>query len=494
MHLHSVKLTFAAWLCCLPALVPAQQVAIGSYPIPQTNPYGQGAITTSSDGSLWVPCSGSICALTLSAELTVFPLPPGDFANGLVQGPDGAFWFTETNQSVIGRMTSHGVISYYQVPTPDSDPSQIVVGSDGALWFTEPFVDKIGRITTSGTITEFALSFSDGYPGGITSGPDGALWFCEYPDGIGRMTTSGSYTRYSLPNPNATPGFIVTGPDGALWFTEIFGNSIGRITTSGSVTEYPVPTPNSQPNGIALGTDGALWFTEFIGNQIGRITTAGIVTEYPVPSVPQQPAYPNTITTGADGSLWFDAFGKVGQVVFPTATITVTPESASYHTELTFTGGGFAPNETIRIWESGLGSSILVRGMADASGNFTATGRAPSSVYGPRLFLGKGATSYKLGAASFNATPRLVISPSEGPAGSTALAAGYGFGSLEEVKIYWDNPRQYLGSVTADINGSFSGTTGLTFDVPATAPLGSNTVGALGQTTKAKGRGGFDVE
>ena len=308
------------------------------------------------------------------------------------------------------------------------------------------------------------------------------------------MTISGSYTRYTVPSPNATPGSIVAGPDGALWFTELFGNSIGRITTNGIVTEYPVPTLNSEPNGIAAGTDGALWFTEFTGNQIGRITTAGVVTEYPVPSVPQQPDYPNTITTGADGSLWFDGYGKVGQVVFPTATMTVTPESASYHTELTFTGSGFAPNETIRIWESGLGSSILVRGTADASGNFTATARAPSSVYGPRLFLGKGAASYRLGAAGFNATPRLVISPSEGSAGSTALAAGYGFGSLEQVKIYWDNPKQYLGTVTADLDGSFSGTKGLAFTVPAGVAPGSNTVGALGQTTQAKGRGGFNVE
>lgn len=487
-------MAFTASLYFLPALVPAQQVAIGSYPIPQTNPYGQGSIATSSDGSLWVPCSGSICVLTLSAELTVFPLPAGNFGGGIVQGPDGAFWFTESNQNLIGRMTSRGVVTYYRVPTPDSTPAQIVVGSDGALWFTEEFACKIGRITTSGAISEFALTFSDGYPGGLTSGPDGALWFCQYPDGIGRMTTTGSYTRYPVPNPDASPGNIVTGPDGALWFTEVFGNSIGRITTGGVVTEYPVPTLNSQPNGIAVGPDGALWFTEFTGNRIGRITTDGVVAEYPVPSVSQQLDFPNAITTGADGSLWFDAYGKVGQVVFPTATMTVTPESASYHTELTFTGTGFAPNETIRIWESGLGSSILVRGTADASGDFIATARAPSSVYGPRLFLGKGAASDKLGAASFNATPRLVIGPSGGSAGSTALAAGYGFGSLEEVKIYWDNPKQYLGSVTTDLNGSFSGTTGLTFTVPAAAPPGSNTVGAQGQTSRAKGRGGFDVE
>jgi virginiamycin B lyase len=488
-------LSLAVALCGLHALLPAQQVAIANYPVPPTNPYGQGTITPSTDGSLWAPCAGSICILTLSAELTVLPLAKGNYPSGMVQGPaDGDFWFTEPNQNLIGRITQQRVVSYYPVPTANSTPSQIVVGSDGALWFTEFTATKIGRITTSGVITEFPLTFSDGYPGGITLGPDGALWFCEWPDGIGRMTTSGAYTRFSIPNPNAAPGNIVTGPDGALWFTEISGDSIGRITTAGAVTEYPVPTLNSEPNGIAAAADGALWFTEFAGNKVGRITTSGVVSEYPVPSVLDQPVYPNTIATGEDGSLWFNTYLNVGQVVFPTAAMTVTPDSASFHTELTFSGSGFAANEEVRILETGLGSTVLVRGTADASGSFTTTVRAPSSVYGPRLFFGKGVQSAKMAAAAFNSTPRLAISPSAGPAGSTATAAGYGFGSLETVKVYWANPKKYLGSVTTDVNGSFTGLDGLTFTVPATAPSGSTTVGAVGQTSKAKGRGAFDVQ
>jgi len=52
-----------------------------------------------------------------------------------------------------------------------------VVGPDKALWFTEFIAGKIGRITTTGTITEYNIPTPDSTPRGITAGPDGALWF-----------------------------------------------------------------------------------------------------------------------------------------------------------------------------------------------------------------------------------------------------------------------------------------------------------------------------
>ena len=45
----------------------------------------------------------------------------------------------------------------YPVPTSESAPTDIVAGPDGALWFTEQRAKKIGRITTSGQFTEYQL-------------------------------------------------------------------------------------------------------------------------------------------------------------------------------------------------------------------------------------------------------------------------------------------------------------------------------------------------
>ena len=69
-----------------------------------------------------------------------------------------------------------------------------------------------------------------------------------------------------------------------------------------------------------------------------------------------------------------------------------------------------------------------------------------------------------------------------------------GFGPFEAVEIYWNNPRTLVGTVRANVYGTFSGSAALTFTVPAGAPLGVNRVFGRGQTTIAIGGGSFTVE
>ena len=148
----------------------------------------------------------------------------------------------------------------------------------------------------------------------------------------------------------------------------------------------PPPVDGSILSGITAGPDGALWFTESYGNKIGRITTSGAITEYPVPTAGSGPY---GITAGPDGALWFadEGANRIGEVLFLTATLTVSPASGGYKTNLSFTGSGFAPNETVQIYVRGVGSAVLASGTADSSGSVSASAQAPQSPYGPRLFL-----------------------------------------------------------------------------------------------------------
>jgi virginiamycin B lyase len=238
-------------------------------------------------------------------------------------GPDGALWFVEYSVHKIGRLTTDGHFAEYVIP---SNPTKlqlqsITSGPDHALWFTETPTEGgqgitdsgvIGRITTGGHVTEFQLTTPNSQPVGITPGPDGALWFADCAGNeIGRITTGGQITEYALPlwqsNGGAVsncPERITSGPDGALWFTERNSNKIGRITTDGHLSAYDIPTRGSGVQDITSGPDGALWFTEsLLGRQIGRITTAGVITEYPLPD--QETDVPGSIVSGPDGALWF---------------------------------------------------------------------------------------------------------------------------------------------------------------------------------------------
>src|SRR5436309_1017470 len=100
---------------------------------------------------------------------------------------------------LVAPAAASALVTETPIPTSFSRPQSIAAGPDGALWFTEFGGDKIGRITTAGAITEFQLT-AGSQPDGIAAGPDGALWFTEFgTDRIGRITTGGAITETATP-------------------------------------------------------------------------------------------------------------------------------------------------------------------------------------------------------------------------------------------------------------------------------------------------------
>jgi streptogramin lyase len=483
------------WLLGLSAIVMAQEVAVSrGYRVPNANFYLY-AITPGPDGALWFTeyNTNQIGRITTAGAITEYAIPTVNAGPyGITAGPDGALWFTEITSGTIGRITTAGVITEYPLPDFLPEPSSITSGPDGALWFISNGCN-IGRITTTGVTTEPYGTECGSGPNAITAGPDGALWFTDYGyNEIKRITTAGAVTFYPIPTANSLPNAITAGPDGALWFTEELGGKIGRITTSGVITEYPLPTPGSQPAAITAGPDGALWFNGGVEG-IGRITTAGVITSYPGPA---SASLATAITTGPDGELWLtdSEANRISEVFFLTGTLSVTPTSGGYGDSIGFTGSGFAPHETVLIYRSGVGSAILAKGTADASGSFTAEAQVPQSAVGSRLFVAKGQTSGELGAANFSILPRLMLQPASGAAGSTVTAWGTGFRPMEKLWITWADPNTLLGATSADVDGTFDASAAATFTVPSGAPPGTNKVSAGGNLVIVKASASFTVQ
>jgi virginiamycin B lyase len=271
--------------------------------------------------------------------------------DGIVAGPDGALWFTDEGNGVVGRMTTSGSYTLQQVVSP-APSSGITVGPDKRLWFT--LSSGVARMTTSGKVKVF--SDPQGlFPQGITTGPDGALWYALSDGTVGRITTKGKLTHLTAAPDNAQLKGIVTGPDGnlwitqdmvnrsqlsnqvirltpkgvataftvglgptwicvgldkALWFTERGADAIGRLTTAGKYSEFPAGYDYGDPSGIALGPDRAVWFSDYIGHfGIGRITMKGKMRFFSVPSVEGEF---RQITPGPDGAMWFSSYLNPG--------------------------------------------------------------------------------------------------------------------------------------------------------------------------------------
>lgn len=265
-------------------------------------------ITSGPDGALWFTDSGNalIGRITKRGKYTL-QMPAGaEVSDGIVAGPDKNLWFT-TNESNprIGRITTAGKLTLFS-DTGGSYPQGITVGPDGALWIAESN-GTVGRMTTQGAVTHFTVAAGNAQLEGIVSGPDGRLWVTQYVVGgsrfsnkVIRVATNGKHRAFTV---GYGPKFICVGPDKALWFAESSANAIGRITTAGAFEDFPTGYKYAAPSGIATGPDGALWFTDYSGRGVvGRMTTKGRFTFYKVPgSFPEL----DEITPGPDARMWF---------------------------------------------------------------------------------------------------------------------------------------------------------------------------------------------
>jgi streptogramin lyase len=213
------------------------------------------------------PSIGSIDAAT--NQIVTFALPnPNSLPGVIAVGPDAALWFidygtdaaTGTNpQPSIGTITTSGSIKEYPLTNGHTLNAQsfITAGPDGALWFTTSD-GYIGRITTAGSLTYYQIPVPGGSTStvgqGIVTGPDSAIWLAQESTDASTAQTSGQIGRFTpatgvfqqFPIPTQSGGqspnplAIVVGPDNGLWFTDYATNSLGAIQPPFHVTcSYP---------------------------------------------------------------------------------------------------------------------------------------------------------------------------------------------------------------------------------------------------------------
>jgi len=271
------------------------------------------------------PGTDEIGRATADGAVTQVAAPGGP--TWLAFGPDGALWYSATEDGAIGRIGRTHTVTEFRAGLPAaSAPAQIVSGPDGALWFADDGTDAIGRITTSGTVTEYPLAPGSG-PLGIVPAP-GGLWFTESRRGaVGFITPAGHVTQLVSLGRYSAPAGIAYGPAAKLWVVEsaadlvaevqltgTFMNSGGKVVKAPAVLRTVSLPSLAGPFGIAVGPDGNLWVTELDGGRIARVSPSGALTEFgPRGAVtgvkagvpPHALAGPEGIVAGPGGALWF---------------------------------------------------------------------------------------------------------------------------------------------------------------------------------------------
>src|SRR6476646_8339988 len=102
----------------------------------------------------------SLASFATAPSITEYQIPRDKaFPHDPAVGPDGIVWYTDQNNSFIGRLDpAAGTITDVPTPTPESGPHGIVVAPDGMVWYTAQRSGLIGRVDPhSMQITEFKL-------------------------------------------------------------------------------------------------------------------------------------------------------------------------------------------------------------------------------------------------------------------------------------------------------------------------------------------------
>ena len=319
-------------------------------------------ITAGPDGNMWVAEQGAnnIDRITMDGVVTRFPMSDGGLGApaGIVTGPDGNLWFAATNG--VGMITTDGVVTSYPFIDPDPDLGSsaydIAVGHDGNLWVVEQNANRIARVTTDGVITEFEVPTPGSRPTSITRGFDGNMWFTSLDSGrVGKITPDGVITEYTLPSQLSTPFGITRGYGQDLWIIDPNSGAVGKITPDGTVTIQPTQSPLFGSH-LTTGPDGNLWFAEYtLGGDLDSVTQM-IIDDIPpvlgpLPSTIREDATSLSGTINEGGSTLVLTLGNGTE-------ITTTADDEGNFT-FNFPRGSLRPGDRLSITSTDLSNNTI---------------------------------------------------------------------------------------------------------------------------------------
>ena len=283
------------------------------------------------NGTVWAtdPAHDQLVGLTTAGATLRVALPVGSRPVGIVRGPDGLVWFTESGANVIARMEKTGAVTTFAVPTPNAQPWGITAMPGDLLAFTERATGKVGIAKPDGGVVgEIAVGDGTTQPTGIVTGADGSLYFTESATGQVAQYSHEVVTHFSLPSASSLPTEVTAGPDGAVYVSETAAARVARVTTTGAVADVALPS-GSAPAQLDAGPDGAIWVAENGTNRVARVSGLLPATSLSTPTlaVTQRTvaAPASALVATADGALALANSTSITPSKVANAVATATP-------------------------------------------------------------------------------------------------------------------------------------------------------------------------
>jgi len=283
--------------------------------------------TLRGSGAIQTPDAATPPAECLTIE--TFPVLAGERPHDVAPAADDQrIWYTAQRAGALGLFDPEtGGIETIPLGA-GSAPHGVIVGPDGAAWVTDSGLNAIVKVDDQTfELSMYPLPGANANLNTAAIDPDGVVWFTGQRGVVGRVDPArhepGDQAEIIEASRGQGPYGITVTPGGEVYFASLAGNYVGRIESdSGSfrVVELDPPTPGQGTRRVWSDSQGVIWTSEWNAGQVGRYDPAtGSWQEWRLPGDSPQ-AYAVYVDERDD--VWLSDFGSNAFVRFDSDTET----------------------------------------------------------------------------------------------------------------------------------------------------------------------------
>jgi virginiamycin B lyase len=236
--------------------------------------------------------------------------------------PDGSVWYTAQHTGELGRLDPATGETRHIKLGAGSAPHGVIVGPDGAAWVTDSGQNAIVRVDAeTEAVTVFPLN--SGYANLNTAAFDGqgVLWFTGQSGVYGRLDPEFGHVEVFEAPRGRGPYGITSTPQGDVYYASLAGSHIAHVDPeTRDATVLMPPTPVQGARRVWSDAEGDIWVSEWNAGQVAVYSpSTGAWREWPLPG-----ANPAAYAVYVDwrGVVWLSDFGANALVSFDPATET----------------------------------------------------------------------------------------------------------------------------------------------------------------------------
>ncbi len=211
--------------------------------------------------------------------LQTYPVPAGDHPHDVAPAADGErVWYTAQDAGALGLLDpATGEVERVKLGA-GSAPHGVIVGPDGAAWVTDSGLNAMVRVDAeTREVAVYPLADGNANLNTAAFDPQGVLWFTGQNGVVGRLDPTTArpgepVETVATPRGRGPYGITAT-PDGRVFFVSLAGSYLGRIDPNGDpfgIVMLDPPTPDQGARRVWTDSRGVLWISEWNAGQVAR--------------------------------------------------------------------------------------------------------------------------------------------------------------------------------------------------------------------------------